>query len=668
MFDIQESLKNLPDKPGVYLHKDQFGEIIYVGKAASLNNRVRQYFQSARNLDAKSRAMVSHISEFEYITTNTEMEALILENNLIKKHMPRYNVLLRDDKTYPYIKITAAEYYPRILKTRIVANDGSRYFGPYADVRSVNQIIDLLCDVYRLKRCGASKFSAGHRPCLNRDINRCRGVCEGNISHEEYMEAIASVTAFLNGRDKELSDHLRERMNKAADELDFETAAAYRDYLAAASSIIEKQRVVLLSGGDIDIVLSARGETDAHVVVFFVREGRLSGRESHHLHSSDEDSQAEIVAAFLKQYYINQSHIPKEVLLDEAFADMEVTEAWMSELRGSKVRLYVPRKGEKKALLELAKNDIANVARLLDEKARTQREKDRAIGAAFAELLGIGAADGDAPASEAAAVSGDAPDSEAAAVSGDAPDAEATPGGNAPAAETDGVVDESAGERLWRVEAYDISNTGGVDSVGAMVVFVGAKPSKKDYRRFRIRTVEGSDDYSSMQEVIYRRFRRLEDGDAGFAELPDLILVDGGLGHVNAVMQVVQGMKVNVPVAGMVKNDKHRTRGLVYGGAEFELKSRPLIYHYIGEIQEEVHRFAIEYHRGLRNRTLIRSELDDIEKIGAKRRAALLAHFGSIDKIKAASEEELAGVPGMNKMAAAKVKAYFSDKFVENQG
>jgi excinuclease ABC subunit C len=439
-------------------------------------------------------------------------------------------------------------------------------------------------------------------------------VCEGSITREEYMEAIASVTAFLNGRDRELTDHLRRKMEEAASRLDFEAAAAYRDYLAAAGSVIEKQRVVLLSGGDIDIVLSAQGEKDAHVVVFFVRDGRLSGRESHHLHSTGGERPAELVSAFMKQYYINQSHIPKEVLLDEAFADLRLTEEWMSGLRGSRVRIYVPQKGDKKALLELAKTDIANTARLLDEKARAQREKDSAIGQAFAGFLG----------------------------------------GTAPA------------DRLWRVEAYDISNIGGADSVGAMVVFVGAKPAKKDYRRFRIRTVEGADDYASMQEVIYRRFRRMEDGDAGFSEYPDLILLDGGLGHVNAVMQVMRGMRLDIPVAGMVKNDSHRTRGLIYNGEELELKAHPLLYHYIGTVQEEVHRFAIEYHRGLRARKLVHSELDDIDGIGEKRRGALLSHFGGLEGIKAATEDELAGVPGMNKAAARKVKSYFSGKPVEN--
>ncbi|MDR1571849.1 MAG: excinuclease ABC subunit UvrC [Clostridiales Family XIII bacterium] len=608
MFDIRESLKSLPDRPGVYLHRDRYGEIIYVGKAASLRRRVRQYFQSARGMDAKARAMVSHIAEFEYITTDTEMEALILENSLIKRHMPRYNVLLRDDKTYPYIKLTMAEDYPRLLKTRVVANDGSRYFGPYADVKSANQVIDLLCDIYRLKRCPATGFPPGHRPCLNRHIDRCRGVCEGSVDREAYAAAIDSVTGFLNGRGREVTDYLRGRMQEAASRMDFEAAAAYRDSIAAAASVMEKQRVVLLSGGDMDLVLYAKGEKDAHVAVFFVRDGRLIGRESHHLQAADEDSPADVVSAFIKQHYANQSRLPKELLLEERLPDGALIEEWMSGMRGSGVRLRVPVKGEKKALLEMAKRDIAGAARLLDEKARTQRERDAAIGAALGGLLGLPAGEG----------------------------------------------------RAWRVEAYDISNTGGADSVGAMVVFEGSRPLRQEYRRFRIRGAQGADDYGSMQEVVYRRMRRWQEGDAGFSPLPDLILVDGGRGHVGAVAQTLRAMGIDVPVAGMVKDDRHRTRGLVFGDTEADLKKSPLAYHFTGAVQEEVHRFAVEYHRGLRAKAATKSALDAIEGIGPKRRNALFAHFGSLEAIKAATVEQLAGAPGMTGAAAAKVKAHFS--------
>ncbi|MDR0569841.1 MAG: excinuclease ABC subunit UvrC [Clostridiales Family XIII bacterium] len=644
MFDIKESLKNLPDKPGVYLHKDASGEIIYVGKAASLRSRVRQYFQSSRNMDAKVRAMVSHIAEFEYITTNTEMEALILENTLIKKHYPRYNVLLRDDKTYPYIKVTLAEDFPRLFKTRILAEDGSKYFGPYADVRSANQIIGLLCDVYALKRCSTRKFPPGHRPCLNYHIGRCLGVCAGRVGKDEYRGAIDGVVAFLNGRSRELTDFLSARMESAAGRLDFEGAAVYRDYLRAAESVLEKQRVALMSGGDMDVVLAAKGERGAHAVVFFVRDGRLSGRESHHLSALPEDEPRDIVSAFVKQYYVNQNQIPKELLVEEELPDNALVEAWLSELRGGGVKVRAPRRGEKKALLDLARRDIRNVSLLLEEKARTQAEKDEALGAELLGLLGVGAAAGGGP----EAATGEP----AEGIGADAGEEAVVVGG---AAASGGP---EAGGGVIRVEAYDISNIAGTDSVGAMVVFEGTRPSRRDYRRFKIKTVEGADDYASMQEVVYRRLKRWEAGDPGFSALPDVILVDGGKGHVNAVSLVVRAMKLDLPVAGMVKDDRHRSRGLVFGEKEFDLKSNPLLYHFVGAVQEEAHRFAIDYHRGLRAKAMTRSELDAAPGIGPKRRNALLARFGGLDGIRAATDEELLGVPGMNKAAVDGLRGF----------
>jgi excinuclease ABC subunit C len=552
------------------------------------------------------------------------MEALILENNLIKKHLPRYNVLLRDDKTYPYIKITLAETFPRLLKTRIVKHDGSRYFGPYADVGSANRIIDLLNDVYMLKRCPADSFPAGHRPCLNRDINRCRGVCGGSVTSDEYRASVDAASAFLNGRGRELTDFLRDRMERAAADMDYETAAFYRDRISAANSVIEKQRVMLLSGGDMDIVLYAKGENDAHIVVFFVRDGRLSGRESHHLQSRDEDSASEVVSAFIKQYYIDRSNIPKEILIDAPLSDGGLIAEWLGSARGAAVHLHVPLKGDKKALLDMAKRDIANAALLLEEKAKTQREKDEAVAAAFRELLGVADRDG-------------------------------AEGGGA----EDGAEDDA---RAWRTEAYDISNTGGADSVGAMVVFCGARPSAKDYRRFRIRTVQGADDYGSMQEVLYRRLKRWWDGDSGFSPLPDIILLDGGLGHVNAVLQIMRAMKLDIPVAGMVKDDRHRTRGLIYNGEELDLKKHPPLYHFTGRLQEEVHRFAIDYHRDSRGKRMLRSELDGAPGIGPKRRNALLVRFGSAERIKTATEEELCETPGMTRAAARALLAYFAER------
>ena len=619
MFDIQENLKRLPDKPGVYLHKDKLGQVIYVGKAVSLKNRVRQYFQSSRNMDPKVRAMVSHIEEFEYITTNTEMEALILENNLIKKYMPQYNVLLRDDKTYPYIKITTNETYPRILKTRRIYHDGCKYFGPYTDVTAVNQLIDLLNGIFALKRCSAQKFPGGFKPCLNYHINQCRGICTGLVPTEEYQEAIDQVAELLNGKNKKVLDYLNQRMAEEAEAMNYEKAAEFRDYIAAVNAISEKQRVVLLTAGDMDVILGAKGESDAHVVLFFVRQGRLSGRESYHLQAMEEDDLKEVVSAFIKQYYSDNAMIPKEILLEGEPADTELIEDWLSEMRGSLVKITVPQKGDKKALLDMAKRDVIEMMKTLDERASNLREKNAAINSALEGFItGLSAKKQEK--------------------------------------ETDSL------RKGWRAEAYDISNTNGVDSVGAMVVFEGSSPIRKDYRRFKIRTVEGPNDYGSLQEVLYRRFKRGLQGDQSFGKMPDLLLIDGGKPQVSAAGQVLRAMKIDIPVAGMVKDDKHRTRGLVYQEQELDLKENPILFRYIASIQEEVHRFAIDYHHGLRKKSLQKSVLDTIEGIGEKRRNALLTHFGSIDRIREATLDELCQVPGITKPAAEKVMEWASKK------
>jgi excinuclease ABC subunit C len=608
MFDIQENLKKLPDKPGVYLHKDKLGQVIYVGKAVSLKNRVRQYFQSSRSMDPKVRAMVSHIEEFEYITTNTEMEALILENNLIKKYMPQYNVLLRDDKTYPYIKITTNEAYPRIIKTRKIYHDGCKYFGPYTDVTAVNQLIDLLNGIFALKRCSAQKFPGGFKPCLNYHIHQCRGICAGLVPREEYQESIDQVIELLNGKNKKVLDYLNKKMAEEAEAMNYEKAAEYRDYIAAVNAISEKQRVVLLSAGDMDVILGAKGESDAHVILFFVRDGRLSGRESYHLQAMEEDDLTEVVSAFIKQYYSDGAMIPKEILTESEPNDVELMENWLSELRGSLVKITVPQKGDKKALLDMAKRDVIEMMKTLDERANNIREKNAAVNSSLERFVG------------------------------------GTP------------------KNVWRVEAYDISNTNGVDSVGAMVVFEGSSPIRNDYRRFKIRTVEGPNDFGSMQEVLYRRFKRGLQGDQSFGKMPDLILMDGGKPQISAAEQVLSAMKVDIPVAGMVKDDKHRTRGLLYRELELDLKEDPALFRYIASIQEEVHRFAIDYHRGLRKKSLQKSALDTIDGIGEKRRNALLTHFGSIDRIREATLEELCQAPGITKPAAEKVLEWASKK------
>lgn len=608
MFDIKENLKQLPDKPGVYLHKDKLGQVIYVGKAISLKNRVRQYFQSSKNQDAKVRAMVSHIEEFEYITTNTEMEALILENNLIKKYMPKYNVLLRDDKTYPYIKVTTNEEFPRLVKTRKIYNDGAKYFGPYTDAGAVNQIIELLNNIFSLKRCSTQKFPNGFKPCLNFHINQCKGICTGDLSKERYKADINQVIEFLNGKNKNVLTYLSENMSAEAEVMNFEKAAEYRDYIVAVNAIAEKQRVVLLTAGDMDVILAAKGNTGAHIIMFFVRNGRLSGRESFHLQAMASYEENEVVSAFIKQYYSDTTMIPKEIIVEKQLPDSDLTEEWLAMVRGSQVKVLVPQKGDKKALLDLAKHDVIEMLKTLDDRARSQMERTDAVNSALEQFFGEG----------------------------------------------------SSSSKSWRIEAYDISNTNGVDSVGAMVVFESGRPVRKDYRRFKIKTIEGPNDYGSLQEVLYRRFKRGIEGDKSFAKKPDLILMDGGKPQVSAALQVLKAMKIEIPVAGMVKDEKHRTRGLIYREEEHDLRMTPVLYKYIASIQEEVHRFAIDYHRGLRNKVLQRSALDEIEGIGEKRRNALLTHFGSIEKIKEADVEELCKVPGMSRPAAEKIIEWFS--------
>lgn len=616
MFDIQENLKKLPDTPGVYLHKDKLGQVIYVGKAVSLKNRVRQYFQSSRNMDPKVRAMVSQIEEFEYITTGSEMEALILECNLIKKYMPKYNVLLRDDKTYPYIKVTMEEDFPRLLKTRQITKDGSKYFGPYSDAGAVNQIVELLNQVYALKKCSARAFPKGFRPCLNYHIDQCDGICQGKISREDYRRKVEQAADFLKGRTKTILRHLEEEMNQASEALNFERAAECRDYIIAAKALSEKQRVVLQDKKDVDLILVARGQKQRYVVLFFVRDGKLSGRETYDLQSMEEDSTEDIIAAFIKQHYSRSISLPKEIILERQPEEKNLIEEYLSGIAGYQVHLLAPMKGEKKAVLELAKKDIVEMVKTIDQRAEARKERQQSLGREmFDILLKMGYEEG------------------------------------------------GYGGREYRVEAYDISNTNGIDTVGAMVVFEGLKPEKKAYRRFKIRSVEGPNDYGSMQEVLLRRFKRALEGDEGFSIYPDLLLIDGGKGHVSAALEIIRGLDLDLPVAGMAKDDHHRTRALIFQkGDEIEeilLKDHPLLYKYMGTVQEEVHRFAIEYHRGLRGKRMLTSVLDEIEGIGPAKRNALLEHFGSVDAIKTASKEQLREVKGITEKLAEKIREYF---------
>ncbi|MGI6751410.1 MAG: excinuclease ABC subunit UvrC [Anaerovoracaceae bacterium] len=611
MFDIRENLKKIPDTPGVYLHKDRSGQIIYIGKARSLKNRVRQYFQSSGRLDPKTRAMVSHIAEFEYITTGTEMEALLLECNLIKKHMPKYNILLRDDKTFPYIKITMGEEWPRLVKTRKVIRDGGKYFGPYADVSAVNQIIDLFSSIYKLKACGIKSFPVNPKPCLNFHIDRCKGICTGEVEKGEYMYNVGRIAEFLSGRDDEILKELEKKMEEKSAGLEFEEAAILRDQIGAIKAIMEKQSVSLSKVADMDVLLTIAGQ-DNFGVVFFVRDGKLSGRESFPLPTDLPGSREEMTTAFLEQYYSDSAVIPKEILVEMDLSDKELLERWLSNLRGGSVKINNPKRGEKHALIELAKKDARQMEEYFREKARNQKEKSERITSILCHITGR----------------------------------------------------ELPAEGL-RIEAYDISNTGGMNSVGAMVVFEDGRPVPKSYRRFKISTVEGADDVGSLQEVIYRRMKRGLSGDSGFDHLPNLILVDGGKNQVKGVEKVLYALKSDIPVLGMVKDDRHRTRGIVFGHEEFNIKKYPFLYHYIGLIQETVHRYAIEYHRGLRTKKMKGSILDDVDGIGEKRRNALLNHFGSIEAIAGAEVEELSRVQGMNRPVAENLKKHLHNLIVE---
>lgn len=614
MFDIKENLKKLPDSPGVYMHKDKLGQVIYVGKAVSLRNRVRQYFQSPKRQAPKVRAMVSHIAEFEYITCNSEMEALILECNLIKKYMPKYNVLLRDDKTYPYIMVTTSEEYPRIVKTRIIKKDGNRYFGPYSDAGAVNRIVELFSSVYKLKRCSAQVFPEGFRPCLNYFIKECRGICAGGVDKEEYAKDIEEILQFLSGRDKPLIKSLEVKMKEASEKLDYENAARYRDYIADIRSLAETQRVTMINDKDLDIILPVKDADNSFIVLFPVRGGKLSGRETFQIQSGEGDTRKEMVSEFIKQYYSQWAVVPPEILVEEEPPDKELLEEFLS-VEGHKVSISVPQKGDKRALLNLTRNDVVEMTKTLTDKAESRREKEKAVLDEMNRLL----------------------------------------------EEAGHPRDPEDRNRYVRVESYDISNTNGVDSVGAMVVFSGLEKVSKDYRRFKVRTIEGPDDYGSLQEVLYRRYKRALSGDKSFIRMPDIIMMDGGQGQVSAARKVLTALNLDIPVTGMAKDDSHRTRAIVFeDGTEIDLRERPVLFRYAGTIQEEVHRFAIDYHHKLHGKNAIHSVLDNIDGVGPKRRNELLYYFKTIDAIKKADVEELCKVPSVTESVAKKIVEYFA--------
>ena len=606
MFDIQEELKKLPKSPGVYIMHDKKDEILYVGKAVNLYNRVHQYFQSSRGKTAKILKMVSLIDHFEYIVTDSELEALVLENNLIKENRPRYNTLLRDDKTYPYIKVTVREPYPRIFMTRKLLKDKAKYFGPFSSSLAVRNTLDLMYKVFRIRDCSRvlPKDIGKERPCLNYHIRQCGAPCQGYISEEEYRKNVDAALGFLNGKFEPVMDRIRDEMMKASEALEFERAAELRDLLNSVDHIAQKQKITSEGMEDRDLIALARDDREAVIQVFFVREGRIVGREHHYMRIAVEDEDAELLETFVKQFYAGTPFLPREIWLRNTLPDEKLLADWLSEKRGSRVRLVVPKKGEKEKLMELAERNAAMI--LEKDHERLQMDEARSSGA-VREIEAL-----------------------------------------------TGLSDIS------RMEAFDISNISGVESVGSMVVYEEGKPKKSDYRKFRIRSVTGPDDYASMREVLTRRLTHsLEQKDDHFVKLPDLILMDGGRGQVNIALEVLEKLELSIPVCGMVKDDRHRTRALWYQGGEVPIDQRSEGFRLITRIQDEAHRFAIEYHRSLRSKDQVRSLLDGIPGIGEVRRKALLRHFGGLEGIRAATKEELAAAPGMNAAAAASVYQFF---------
>jgi len=619
MFDIQEELKKMPDKPGVYLMKDKKGKIIYVGKAVVLKNRVRQYFQSLSGQSSKVRAMVPLIEEFEYIVTDSELEALILECNLIKKYRPKFNVLLKDDKTYPYIKVTMNEEYPRVIMTRRVQKDGGRYFGPYTNVAAVKETIKILKKLFPMKTCKKvlPRDIGKERPCLNYYIYQCLGPCQGNVDKEEYRTVMKDICSFLSGRQDRIIKRLEEQMKTASENMEFEKAARIRDKINSIKHISEKQKVLSTSDVDQDAVAFAKDETDACIQVFFIRGGKLIGREHFIFEGMSDVEDGELIASFMKQFYSTAEFVPHEILIQSEIDEIDLLQEWLSEKRGGKVYIKVPKKGDKHYLIEMVAQN-AQVA--LEQFKRRIKVEEETTGESLKELSEILGLD----------------------------------------------------EVPRRIEAYDISNTGSSEMVASMVVFEDGMPNNREYRKFRIKSQEGQNDYGSMQEVIYRRFRRAEmekslqaanniyDVEKGFSKLPDVIFVDGGLGHLNAANEVLKELGIHdIPVFGMVKDNKHRTRGLVTPKGEIELSENISVLRLVTYIQNEAHRFAVEYNKKLRKDRYKSSELDNIEGVGEKRRKALLKHFGSISRIKTAEVEELAVVEGISKSTAQKIYDYF---------
>ena len=605
-FNIQEELKKLPARPGVYLMHDERDEIIYVGKAISLKNRVRQYFQSSRNKGVKIEQMVTHIRRFEYIVTDSELEALVLECNLIKEHHPKYNTMLMDDKTYPFIKVTVNEPFPRVLLARKMLKDKAKYFGPYTSAQAVRDTIDLIHKLYHVRSCNRNlpKDIGKERPCLNYHIKQCDAPCQGYISQEDYGAAIAEVLKFLNGNYDVILKELEEKMNTASENLEFERAIEYRELINSVKKIAQKQKITDSRGEDRDILAAASEGEDAVVQVFFIRGGRLIGRDHFYLRISSGEKTSGILDSFIKQYYAGTPYIPGELMIQEEIKDRELIETWLTSKRGQKVTVKVPKKGTKEKLVELASDNAKLV--LSKDKERMRREEGRTIGAVkeIEALLGI--------------------------------------------------------SQIRRMEAYDISNISGFESVGSMVVYEKGRPKRSDCRKFKIKWVQGPNDYASMEEVLTRRFTHESNGEFdSFARLPDLILMDGGRGQVNIALKVLNDLGIRIPVCGMVKDDHHRTRGLYFNNVEIPIDTSSEGFRLITRIQDEAHRFAIEYHRSLRSKEQVHSILDDIPGIGDTRRKALLRKFKSVENIRDASEEELAQTESMNAGSARQVYEFF---------
>ena len=615
-FNIEEELKKLPASPGVYIMHDKYDEIIYVGKAISLKNRVRQYFQSSRNKTAKIEQMVARIVRFEYIITDSELEALVLECNLIKEHRPKYNTMLKDDKTYPYIKVTVDEEFPRVLFSRTMKKDKARYFGPYTSAGAVNDTIELIHKLWKIRTCSRNlpKDIGKDRPCLNYHIKQCLAPCQGYISKEDYGKQVAQAVEFLNGNYKPVLAMLEDKMMKASEEMEFEQAIEYRELMNSVKQIAQKQKITSQSLEDRDIIAMARDNEDAVVQVFFVRDGKLIGREHFHISAAAEGEDHHIIGSFVKQFYAGTPFIPREIWVQQEFEEMGLVKEWLTKRRGQSVKFVIPKKGQKERLVELAAKNAMLV--LSQDKEKIKREELRTIGAMnqIGEWLDLG--------------------------------------------------------HVRRIEAFDISNISGFESVGSMVVYEDGRPKRNDYRKFKIKTVQGPNDYASMEEVLTRRFEHgLEElqemGEQGterfgsFTRFPDLIMMDGGKGQVNVALKVLGELRLDIPVCGMVKDDNHRTRGLYYNNVEIPIDRFSEGFKLITRIQDEAHRFAIEYHRSLRSKGQVKSVLDDIEGIGPARRKALMRRFKSLEAVRDASLEELASTEGMNRRAAESVYAFF---------